>query len=193
MEIQMLEQLRHRLSDRIAQRFSGKEPSTGLASLRMLAAELLVVTGVGATLDVLSRAREAQRDRIPGASLGGEPLPLAAVWGPALISPLAAAAHVRHATRPSERSERATRFLDSAVVGLGLVELAGSLTGLQRRRRPVSLVPLALASAGLLGLAVGQREREIEREQHRLQRRARVVERLVPRRRPKFEKIVLHV
>lgn len=189
----MLEQLRQRVPDALSHTLAGKEPSNRLATLRMLAAELLVVTGVGATLDVLGRAREAQRDRIPGTSVGRSETPLAAVWGPSLIAPLAAAAHLRQAGEPSRSAARASRFLDSAIVGLGLAELAGSLTGLQSRRRTPSLVPLALASAGLLGLAVSQRERQIEREHRDLERRAKVVERLVPRRRARFDRIVVHV
>jgi hypothetical protein len=188
----MLEQLR----ERFPSRWNGADDDRGGAnrfdSLRLLAAELLLVTGIGATLDVLARAREAQKDRIPGRHSRGD-LPLAAVWGPALLAPVAAAAHLRLAQGPSAEAERASRLLDSAVIGLGVAELASSVTGLQSRKRPPSLVPLALASAGLLGLVITQREREEEREHRRLERRAQIVERLVPRRRPKLDRIVVHV
>jgi hypothetical protein len=192
----MLEDLRQRISDR----WTGTEEEDAdeeislenLDSLRLLAAELLLVTGIGATLDVLSRSRSSQRDRIPGrASLGDAPL--AAVWGPALVAPFAAASHLRQATGPSPRAARASRFLDTALIGLGVAEFASSLTGFQLQKRTPSLVPLALASAGLLGLVVARREREVERDIHALERRAEIVERLVPRRRSRLDRIVVHV
>jgi hypothetical protein len=187
----MLEQLRQHIPHRwigAAEEDEGRR----FDPLRLVAAEMLLVTGVGATLDVLARVRDSQRDRIPGQSGSGD-VPLAAVWGPSLIAPVAAAAHLRQSTGASEQASRASRFLDSAVVLMGIAELATSLTGLQARKRTPSLVPLALASAGLLGLMVAHRERTTADEQRRLEKRARVVERLVPRRRPKLDRIVLHV
>jgi len=189
----MLEDLRQRISDRWAgAEEEDIEETMSLDSLRVLAAELLLVTGVGATLDVLSRSRQSQRDRIPGRAHLGD-APLAAVWGPVIIAPLAAAAHIRQAAGPSERASRASRFLDTAVIGFGLAEFASSITGFQFQKRTPSLVPLALASAGLLGLIVAQRERETEREYRALERRAEIVERLVPKRRPRLDRIVVHV
>jgi hypothetical protein len=187
----MLEQLRQH----IPTRWSGaaeEDEGNVVDPLRVVAAEMLLVTGIGATLDVLARTRDSQRDRIPGQSGSGD-LPLAAVWGPALIAPVAAAAHLRQSTGTSEKASRASRFLDSAVVLMGVAELATSLTGIQTRKRTPSLVPLALASAGLLGLIVAHRERTTTDAQRRLENRARIVERLVPRRRPKLDRIVLHV
>lgn len=189
----MLEQLRERLPARWnTDDPADEDESPRMDPLRLLAAELLLVTGIGATIDVLTRAREAQKDRIPGLRSRGD-LPLASVWGPALIAPVAAAAHVRVARDASPQAERASRVLDAAVIGLGLVELATSLTGLQTRRRTPSLAPLALASAGLLGLVITHRERALEEEQARLRKRARIVERLVPQRRARLDRIVVHV
>jgi hypothetical protein len=189
----MLDQLRQHIPDGwIGAAEDDDDPETGLDPLRVVAAEMLLVTGIGATLDVLARARDSQRDRIPGQSGSGD-VPLAAVWGPALIAPVAAAAHLRQSTGPSQQASRASRFLDSAVVLMGVAELATSLTGFQARKRTPSLVPLALASAGLLGLIVAHRERASTEEKRRLEKRARIVERLVPQRRPKLDRIVLHV
>jgi hypothetical protein len=189
----MLEQLRERLSD-LRNGAAEDEPDEPLRldSLRLLAAEMLLVTGIGATMDVLTRAREAQKDRIPGIRMRSD-LPLAAIWGPALVAPVAAAAHLRLARGPAPDTERASRVLDAAVIGLGVAELATSALGLQSRRRTPSLIPLALASAGLLGLVVTHRENVAEREQQRLEKRARIVERLVPQRRARLDRIVVHV
>lgn len=187
----MLEQLRKQLPTRgDARPHANKEE--GFRTLRMVAAELLLVTGIGATVDVLTRSTEPQPARIPGGS-STERAPLAAVWGPTLIAPLAAAAHVRMASEPSPNAARASRFLDAAVVALGLAELVASFTRFPSRRRTPSLAPLALASAGMLGLVVSREERVAARERRQLERRAAVLERLVPRRRPKLERVVLHV
>ncbi len=189
----MLEQLRERLTH--LRNGAGEPEDAGDSrpdALRLLAAEMLLVTGIGATMDVLTRAREAQKDRIPGLNMPSD-LPLAAVWGPVLVAPVAAAAHVRLSRGSSPETERASRILDAAVIGLGLAEVVTSLFGRQARRRTPSLVPLALASAGLLGLVVTHREREAEREQERLEKRARIVERLVPRRRARLDRIVVHI
>jgi hypothetical protein len=189
----MLEQLRQHIPDRwIGAAEDDDDHETGVEALRVVAAEMLLVTGISATLDVLARTRDSQRDRIPGQSGSGD-IPLAAVWGPALIAPIAAAAHLKQSTGASEQASRASQFLDSAIVLMGVAELATSLTGLQRRKRTPSLVPLALASAGLLGLIVAHRERTMADEHSRLEKRARIVERLVPQRRTKVDRIVLHV
>lgn len=170
------------------------EPTFG--SLRALAAQLLLVTGVGATLDALAHARREQVrvDQRPLDYLA-RPTPratYAAVWGPSLIAPLAATAHLTHLARPSDSTTRATRLLDAAVIGMGVATLARDLLVRRGSPRP-SLSPLALASAGLLGLAIDRQERAAQEERRRLERRASVVERLVPRRRPKLDRVVVHV
>jgi hypothetical protein len=158
----------------------GAEPDEGLQPLRVLAAQLLVVTGVGSTLELREQQEDAEA-ALP---------PLAAVWAPALVAPLAAIAHLAHGRRPSNATATATRVLDSAAIGAGIT---GTLAGVAGRREAPSLTPLALASAGILGLVLGRQSRRLRRERERLERRAAVVERLVPRRRPKLDRIVVHV
>lgn len=51
----------------------------------------------------------------------------------------------------------------------------------------------ALAAAGALGLLLKRQERAAAREQERLARRAAIVERLVPKRRARVDRIVIHV
>ena len=56
-----------------------------------------------------------------------------------------------------------------------------------------ALVPLTFGATACLGLLL-EREEESERDERaRLRRRARVVERLVPRRRSRLDRIVVHV
>lgn len=166
-------------------------PAPELAPLRLLAAPMLLLTGVEATRDSLSGARGVAaeaggRERWPARAS------LAAVWAPALVAPLAAAAQVAHLSRPSAAVSAASRLLNAAVVGAGAAALAGALAGDRGRRAP-SLAPLGLAAAGLLGLLLDRQARRIAEERERLEKRARVVERLVPRRRARVERIVVHV
>jgi hypothetical protein len=171
----------------------------GFAPLRALTAQMLLVTGAEATLGSLAATRRAGTglprarpvdypeiaDRTPARSY-------AATWAPALLAPLAATAHLAHLTRPSESANLASRVLDAAVVGVGVLGLAQALRDRGRGAGP-SVAPLALASAGLLGLLVDRQERAARAERDRLARRASVVERLVPRRRARLDRVVVHV
>lgn len=166
----------------------------GLASLRVIAAELLLLTAAESARSALTAAREARAPLRP-ADYARAPAPtrsLAETWAPALVAPLAAGAHLAHAVRPSEATDDATRILDLAVAGLGVATaVAGIVRGGRGQRVP--LAPLALASAGLLGLALRRAERSENEERRRLERRASIIDRVVPRRRPRIDHIVVHV
>jgi hypothetical protein len=56
-----------------------------------------------------------------------------------------------------------------------------------------SLAPLAFAAVGVLGMLLDREEEEIDEARDSLERRARVVERLVPKRKAKLDRIVVHV
>lgn len=155
----------------------GERAEEGAGSLRALTAHLLLLTGADAAFGAYAR---------------GKPRSYAAIWGPALIAPLAATAHLAHLARPSDSTTRATRFLDVAVIGLGVAAAVGDLVSRRSARTP-PLAPLALASAGLLGAALDREESATRAELRRLRRRASVVERLVPRRRSKLDRVVVHV
>lgn len=159
---------------------------SGFTTLRFLAAQLLLVSGADATLEQVARSRSAPADA------GGAP-PRALVWGPAILAPLAAAAHVAHALERSDSTTAATRVLNAAVLSLGVANLAESLYSARRRPGAPSLSPLLLASAGLLGFALDRQERSTDEERRRLERRAAIVERVVPKRRPKLDRVVVHV
>jgi hypothetical protein len=186
----MLDRLRDldRLLDR-SDPESDEEGTGRHTALRMLAAQLLIATAADATRDQLQqdrRDREAQPD-LPSDR------PYALIWGPSLLGSLAAAAQIAHAVRPSDSTTAATRLLNASVIGIGLLELGFEALATRRARQLPSLAPLGLATAGLVAALLDRYERE-EREAHRrLARRASVVERLVPRRRPKLDRIVVHV
>lgn len=173
----------------------GDEPPEprSLAPLRFIAAELLAVGGVDAALSALNNSPRTGDYLQPRRAV--PPGSLAMRWVPVLLAPLAAAAHVRHGSDPSPGTAAATRILDAAVLGAGVAGLTFEI--LSRRRYTAdglpSLGPLALASAGLLGLLIDREERDLEEERDRLERKAAIVERFVPRRKARLDRVVVHV
>lgn len=153
------------------------EPANRFDPLQLAAAQLLLATAADA---FVSAGRPPRGAALP-------------VRVPTLIAPLAAVAHLAHMARPSEQSATTTRVLDTAVIAAGTAgALAGLLTGGHRGGKR-TVATLALASAGLLGLAVDARQRADAEARRRLERRASVVERLVPQRRPRLDHVVVHV
>jgi hypothetical protein len=118
---------------------------------------------------------------------------LAAAWAPLLIGPLAAAAQIAHLQQPSENSRAAIRFLNAAVVGVGAVAFVTQLLGSARGEELPSTAPLVFGSVGALGMLLDLEERELDAERALLRRRADVVERFVPRRRARLDRVVVHV
>src|SRR5690606_20396160 len=119
-------------------------------AMQMLAAEMLLFTGLGAaaeTLRVLPAPGFRNPDSGPAAVVRRllESRPIA--WAPAILGPLAALAHAAHAVAPTERTRMATRAMDVAVVGAGLLGLTETLAARRDGEVP-STSPLALASAG---------------------------------------------
>ena len=154
-----------------------------LGPLWAAAAQLLLATGAGATIEQLSSALQES---------GDSPAPPGLAWAPAIVSALAATASLEHARRPTERSETAVRFLNSATIGFGAALFAFDAF-VNRGHPPRRIAPLAFASAGALALLLDRAERDVEDTERDLERRARVVERLVPQRKPKLDRIVVHV
>ena len=171
------------------------EPAGEFKGLRMLAAQMLLLASVDITLDSVGRARRQAGPPYPHGSPGPDrsPLSTAVGWIPAVLAPLAAAAQVTHAVRPSAPTATATRVLNAAAIGAGIAGLVDSIaTGRRNHSRP-SLSPLALASAGVLGLILEREERDALEERRRLRRRADLMDRFVPRRRGPVDRIVVHV
>lgn len=123
---------------------------------------------------------------------------------PTFIAPLAVSAHVVHGMRPTRRSASMARLTDGLTLAAGAAgALASVLAALEdapptrlrpRARSLPSLAPLAFALAGAVGLAVGayERRREEDVEQwEAVARRARIVERLVPRRRGPRDRFII--
>lgn len=170
----------------------GEEPEPGshFAPLRLLTAQLLLVTAAESLLGRPHRP-EGQRP-LDYAGIAGAGA-TAAGLAPSVLAPLAAAAHLTHLLRPSSSTDVATRILDTAVLGAGVGSALAALLSDRGRRGSRAAAPLALATAGLLGLVLDRQERAHAREHRRLARRASVVERLVPARRARLDHIVVHV
>ena len=171
------------------------QPAADFKGLRVLTAHLLLLASVDITLDSVRRARARGGPPYPHGSPGPERGAISAAvgWLPALLAPLAAAAHVAHAVRPSAPSATATRVLNAAAVGAGAAGLVDSFVAGRRNHSIPSLSPLALASAGVLGLILEREERDAQEARRRLERRAELMDRFVPRRRGRVDRIVVHV
>lgn len=145
----------------------------------------------------------------------GDDRPADAVrWGPLIAAPLAGGAHAARALFPGEASRVAAQVLNGIAVVVGAAGVANAVYGALReepgdrafetrtraRERVPSLAPLTFALAGLLGVLLDRDERtaaeersELREELRRTRRRARVLDRIVPERKPRFDRVVLHV
>ena len=129
--------------------------------------------------------------------------PEAVRWAPLVAAPLAGAAHAARAVWPSHTTRVVTQVANGLALGVGVAGIASSMYAAATQQeeeeltgwgeRLPSLAPLAFAAVGLLGMLLDREEEEIDETQDSLERRARVVERLVPKRKPKLDRIVVHV
>lgn len=172
---------------------------SGFSPLHWMAAGLFLATGAEA---VASRrfASEVDGPRRSGWKVLG--------LAPLVAAPLAGAAHALEAARPGRRAGRAARVLDGVVVGVAAAAAAAGVYGaLTARRDPRwyrrgrgrrnavldAVAPLAVGATGVLGLVLEREAREEAERRRRLEQRARLLDRLIPRRRAKIDRIVVHV
>jgi hypothetical protein len=135
-------------------------------------------------------------------------------WGPLLAAPLAGGAHVARALFPGQATRMAAQVLNGVAVVVGAAGVASAVYGAlttepgdrafesrtRARERLPSLAPLTFALAGLLGALLDRDERTAAEERsavrdelRRTRRRARILDRIVPERKPRFDRVVLHV
>lgn len=153
------------------------------AALRLVTAELLLATAIDAAV--------RQFPGNPPQGADGPRQLRALSLAPIVIAPLAAAAHLAHVRDPRVGTARALRLLNSATLALGVASIALGTIG--ARQEPRRLGPFGLTSAALLGFAIDSHERDVRRDQEELRRRANIVERLVPKRKPRLDRVVVHV
>jgi hypothetical protein len=183
------------LEHTVSRHQDSESDDTALRLLRGVSAAIHAVTG----LEAAAGARRG--DLLPPGGMRAVP---------ALVAPLSMSAHLVHALRPTQRSRALARAADVLAIAAGTVGIASSMLAalededqrvmlgrLPRRAkdRLPSLAPLAFALGGVLGLLLDGEERRQAQQLARLERaerRARVVERLVPKRRGRMDRIVLH-
>ena len=160
---------------------------TPLSGLHWMAAALFVAAGAETAL---------------GERRGDHRGPHAIRWAPLIAAPVAGAAHAARAVWPSEATRTATDIANGLAIGVGAAGLASSLysafsepraEGDDWDDRLPSLAPLAFAAIGVLGLLLDREADDIEETRASLEQRARVVERLIPKRKPRFDHVVVHV
>lgn len=160
---------------------------------------------VAAGLFLAAGAEAALAARRTGSEMPG---PLR--WAPVIAAPLAGAAHAARAMRPSAATRTAASLLNGLAIGVGAAGvLAGAYAARSQRarRRAWSLppdhrplaeritaaAPLTFGATGILGLVLDHEEQSEADARHRLERRASLVERLVPKRRARIDHVVVHV
>jgi hypothetical protein len=196
----MLERLRKlELFARVSDETDEDRAADVFTSLRLFSAKLVLSTAVNATLHYLRPpaappAREAHH-AAPGHREPPRPHrgPNLAAWVPLLVGSATVATQVRHSLQPSRNTELATRVLSGVVLGLGAAGTAAKLRGAVRGDEPFSFAPLLFGYSGLIHFLLDRQEAEVAMEKAELERRARLVERLVPRRRTRIDRIVVHV
>ena len=122
-------------------------------------------------------------------------------WAPLLAAPIAGAAHVARALWPNRNTRSAADIANGLAIAVGVIGVASSVYNAYAEptlpdetwsERLPSLAPLAFAAVGVFGMLLDREEEEAEEMRAQLERRARVVERLVPKRKPKLDRIVIH-
>lgn len=175
-----------KLRERLSEDTSERDSASSLPYLRAAAAQLLIATGAGASIE-----HAAARQELPDTIRPGRKLPAALVWAPALLGSVTAVAHLEHAREPTPQTSRAVMLLNvSSLVAGGALFAVDLITG---RRPHARLAPLAFASAAILGITLDRQERATREAEETLRRRAAIVERLVPRRKTRLDRVVVHV
>jgi hypothetical protein len=176
-------------------------PGKLFTALRLFTAELLLATGTNLTLHYLrnrsisapSPGSDAGYGSGPQHDDGGPRWSTGFTWLPLLLGFLASTAQARYALQPSDETETATRVLNGMALGLGITGAVESAAGAVRGDDAFSVAPILFGYAGLLGFLLDRQERIVAEAESDLERRARIVERFVPRRKTKIDRIVVHV
>jgi len=119
---------------------------------------------------------------------------------PLLAAPAAATAHALRAARPTRATRLVSQVLDGIAIGVGTIGVASSVYSALRsepggpahRRRLPSMAPLAFCAVGVLAAILDDQEDRFEEERARLESRARWMNRIVPKRKARVDRIVIH-
>lgn len=179
---------------RVVDEAAGGTEDVAFSSLQWLTAGIFLVAGADAVL---------RERKTPGR------LTELVRWAPLLAAPLAGAAHAARALRPNRATRLAAQVLDGVAMGVAAAGIGRVLyetaadssagapwtSGPRHRARALSrtVAPLTFGATGVLGLILDREEQDEQAAQRRLRRRASVVERLVPKRRPRLDHVVVHI
>jgi hypothetical protein len=188
----MLERLRRLKNDESEHEDADEAPASApvFGALRLFSAELMVSSGMNATLQYL---RDRRSWRGAGSVVQRDVVGVAAAWIPALLGAAASTAQARLALDPQSGAKTAVTLLNGAVVGIGIAAAADTALAAARGQRRFNLAPLLFGYSGVLGFLLDRQETLVAEQEAALDRRARIVERWVPRRRTKLDKIIVHV
>ncbi len=128
-------------------------------------------------------------------------------WAPMVAAPVAGAAHAARAIWPSHSTRVLSHIADGIAIGVGAAGFASSVYAAVSdaeeeeeeegakswTERVPSLAPLAFLAVGILGLMLQEEEEETGAQFEELEDRASIVKRLVPKRRARVDRIVVHV
>ena len=135
-----------------------------------------------------------------GERRGDHRAPDALRWAPLVAAPVASALHAARALWPSRATRMMSQVADGLAIGVGVAGIASSLYSAVQDDEEVensaalpSLAPLAFAAVGVLGMLLDREEEEIDEERESLERRASLVERFVPQRKARVDRIVVHI
>jgi hypothetical protein len=176
-----------RLIDRDDDHVDADDDDYSMSGLQWMAAGLFLAAGAEAAL---AKLRGEQR------------APDAIRWASLVTAPIAGAAHAARALRPNHSTRVLTQIADGIAIGVGAAGFANSVYAATAEdadqdsewsERVPSLAPLAFAAIGILGLILQEEEENAADAMDELEGRARIVERLVPKRRARVDRIVVHV
>jgi hypothetical protein len=165
-----------------------EEIEFALPGLHWLAAGLFIAAG---TESALERSDEDRANEVVR-------------WAPMVTGPLAAAAHAARAMHPTHTTRLITNIADGIAIGVGAAGLASNLYHVaNEEHEPAELRtwqdqlpsfgPVAFAAIGVLGMMLLEEEEETGQREDALEKRARLIERFVPQRKAKVDRIVVHV
>jgi hypothetical protein len=168
------------------------EPTPVFTALRLFSAELVLSSGINATLQYL-RSRSPRPARPGALDPAARRVGRTGAWAPLVLGGLGCAAQATFAFRPSQRALLATRVLNGLILGVGAAGAAEEIRAAVRSQSSPTVAPFLFGYTGLLGFLLDRQESVVAEEEAALTRRTRLLDRLIPERRTRIERIVVHV
>jgi hypothetical protein len=197
--------------ERVDRLLDAGEPEPTFPALHWMTAVLFLAAGTEALLRQRAPDADTIASPLDRPHRAGKAARSALNVAPLLAAPLAGAAHAARAVTNGPRLRLATQVLDGIAVGVAAAGLATAAydaldetptsadpAGRSRVRRSAAsfahaIVPVTFGAVAVLGMLLETEEEKERQKVERLRHRASIVQRLVPRRRARFDHIVLHI